>query len=71
MSLLLNKRIDALILVGSTYAGEGGDDRKADYVRNAAKTVPVFMINGYIKGNMYIVPSATITVPPMMWLPDD
>ena len=28
-----------------------GDDRKADYVRNAAKTVPVFMINGYIKGD--------------------
>ena len=51
VSLLLNKRIDALILVGSTYAGEGGDDRKADYVRNAAKTVPVFMINGYIKGD--------------------
>lgn len=54
VSLLLNKRIDALILVGSTYAGEGNDDRKADYVRRAAKSVPVFMINGYITGeNVY------------------
>ena len=54
VELLLNKRIDALILVGSTYAGEGGGDKKAEYVRKAALKVPVFMINGYLEGeNIY------------------
>ncbi|XBX10728.1 hypothetical protein QMP26_41250 (plasmid) [Enterocloster clostridioformis] len=50
----MNKRIDALILVGSTYAGEGENDSRADYVRKAAEKVPVFMINGYLIGkNIY------------------
>lgn len=54
ISLLLAKRIDALILVGSTYAGSGEDGGKVDYVRNAASQVPVFMVNGYLEGeNIY------------------
>lgn len=54
VSLLLNKRIDALLLVGSTYAGDGGDDPKVEYVRSAAKQIPVFLINGSINGdNIY------------------
>lgn len=47
-SLLLAKRIDALIMVGSTYAGSGDEENKIQYVKEAAKQVPVFMINGYI-----------------------
>lgn len=52
--LLLSKRIDALIMVGSTYAEKGGDCPEADYVREAAETVPVFLINGQVNGeNIY------------------
>ena len=46
--LILQKRIDALFLVGSHYAGNGsGED--VDYVREAADTIPVFLINGYVR----------------------
>lgn len=52
--LLLSKRIDALILVSSTYAGRGEKDEGADYVRDAAKQTPVFLVNGYLEGeNIY------------------
>lgn len=54
--LLISKRIDALIYVGSTYAGCGADDHTTDYIRDAAKTAPVFLINSYIKGeNIYSI----------------
>ena len=54
VSLLLAKRIDALIMVGSTYAGAEGEISKVQYVLNAAKQVPVFLINGYLEGeNVY------------------
>lgn len=54
MKLLLSKRIDALILVGSTYAGHGNDDNQLDYIYEAGKTTPVFLINGVIEGdNIY------------------
>jgi LacI family transcriptional regulator len=52
--LILSKRIDALIMVGSAYAGHGEDSRETDYIRKAAQQVPVFIINGYVKGeNIY------------------
>lgn len=52
--LLLSKRIDALIMVGSTYAEKGEKCPEAEYVRQAAKKVPVFLINGYVEGeNIY------------------
>lgn len=52
--LLLSKRIDALIMVGSTYAEKGGACSEAEYIRRAAKKVPVFLINGYVEGeNIY------------------
>ena len=54
VQLLLSKRIDALILVGSTYAEKGGNCQEADYLRSAAKKVPIFLINGYVEGeNIY------------------
>ena len=52
--MLLSKHVDALIFVGSTYAGSGKKADETDYIRNAAKQVPVFIINGYVKGdNVY------------------
>lgn len=52
--MLLSKRIDTLILVGSTYVGAEDGDRNVDYIYEAAKQTPVFLINGYIEGeNIY------------------
>lgn len=52
--LLLSKRIDTLLMVGSCYAGSGQDEAETDYIRNAAKTTPVFLINGCVPGsNIY------------------
>ena len=56
VELILKKRIDALILVGSTYAGHSEEGDGADYIREAAKKTPVFLINGKITGeNVYSV----------------
>ena len=49
--LLLSKRIDALIMVGSTYAGRRHNPESVAYVREASEQVPVFMVNGYVKGD--------------------
>ncbi|MDD7741101.1 MAG: LacI family DNA-binding transcriptional regulator [Fusicatenibacter sp.] len=52
VELILNKRIDALVLVGSNYAGEGDED--VTYIKDVAQQIPVFMINGYIEDdNIY------------------
>lgn len=52
--LLLSKRIDALVMVGSTYAEKGARCPEAEYVRKAARKLPVFLINGYVEGdNIY------------------
>lgn len=44
---ILQKRIDALILVGSNYAGDGGDCDTL-YLNQAASEVPIFLMNGYL-----------------------
>ncbi|MCR5294612.1 MAG: LacI family transcriptional regulator [Lachnospiraceae bacterium] len=55
LDLLLSKHVDALVLVGSTYAGSGKDSKETDYIREAAKKVPVFLINGSVRGrNVYV-----------------
>ena len=46
LELVMKKRIDALVLVGSTYAGEGEKGDSVDYIINAARKIPVFLING-------------------------
>lgn len=52
--LLLSKKIDTLILIGSTYAGNGKDESDTDYIREAAEQVSVFMINAKVSGsNIY------------------
>lgn len=45
VELLLKKHIDALVLVGSNYAGES---EEVSYIKEVAAQIPVFMINGYI-----------------------
>lgn len=45
---IIKKRIDALILVGSNYAGDGSEVF-IQYIKEAAQKVPVFLINGYIR----------------------
>lgn len=52
MSMLLSKRVDAIILVGSNYIEN--DDTLNDYIRNAASTVPVMIVNGVLNApNVY------------------
>ena len=54
VKLLLSKKIDTLILVGSTYAGKGKDESDTDYIREAAEQASVFMINAKVAGdNIY------------------
>ena len=59
VELILQKRIDALVLAGSTYAGGGLQKKETDYIRQAAAQVPVFVMNGRIDGeNIYCVYSS-------------
>ena len=52
--MLLSKHVDALIFLGSTYAGSGKSAEETEYIRKAAAQVPVFTINGHVKGdNIY------------------
>ncbi len=52
VELILNKRIDALVLIGSNYAGGAGEE--TSYINEVARQIPVFMINGFIEGeNIY------------------
>lgn len=46
LRLLLSKRVDAVILVGSHYLEPNKSDN--DYIISAANEVPVMMINGYL-----------------------
>ncbi len=50
VSTILQKRIDALIIIGSSYADDDPDAERVNYIREAAKRVPVFLINGYVRG---------------------
>ncbi len=52
LDLLLSKKVDAVILVGSNFI-EAEDD-KNDYIRTAAKNVPIMILNGAMDGsNIY------------------
>lgn len=48
---ILQKRIDALIVIGSGYVDGDPDSEQVEYIREAARQVPVFLINGYIRGD--------------------
>ncbi len=52
MEVLLSKRVDAVILVGSNYIEE--NDKNNEYIREAAKQVPVMLVNGALDApNVY------------------
>ncbi len=52
MNLLLSKRIDSIILVGSNFVE--ADDAKNQYIREASKKVPIMIVNGSLSGeNIY------------------
>lgn len=52
IELILNKRIDALVLIGSNYADDR--DGSTSYINEVAQQIPVFMINGFVEGeNIY------------------
>lgn len=54
VNTILQKRIDALIIIGSSYADDDPDSERVNYIREAAKQVPVFLINGFVRGkNVY------------------
>jgi len=54
VNTILQKRIDALIMIGSIYADEDPEAERVNYIREAARQVPVFLINGYVRGkNVY------------------
>ena len=54
VSLMLSRKIDTLVLVGSTYAGDGKSPAQTDYIRAAASRIPVFLINSQVEGtNVY------------------
>lgn len=44
LSLLLNQRVDSIIMVGSNFISENEKDNH--YIRDAAKQVPVMLLNG-------------------------
>jgi LacI family transcriptional regulator/LacI family asc operon transcriptional repressor len=48
INLLLSKRMDAIILVGSNFVE--ADDGKNNYIKEASKTVPIMIINGALSG---------------------
>lgn len=48
VKILLDRRIDAMILVGSHYAGDCGQN-DIQYLQDAAQKVPVVLMNGYIR----------------------
>ncbi len=52
MNLLLSKHTDAIILVGSNFVE--ADNEKNQYIKEAAKTAPIMIINGALSGeNIY------------------
>jgi len=52
LNLLLSKKIDALILLGSKFVEPKAKDNK--YIFEAAKKVPIMLVNGYLEGdNIY------------------
>ena len=50
VSSILQRRVDAVVLIGSGYGDDDPDSERVGYIRDAARQVPVFLINGYIRG---------------------
>lgn len=55
LELLLSKRVDGIILAGSQFV-ENTDIHTNDYIINAARDVPIILVNGYLDApNIYSV----------------
>lgn len=51
---MLQKRIDALVMVGSIYSQSFESPHDTDYIKQAAKEIPVFLMNAYVEDkNIY------------------
>jgi LacI family transcriptional regulator len=48
LKLLLSKRVDAVILIGSSFIES--NDKNNKYIYNAAKEVPIILLNGILEG---------------------
>lgn len=56
LELLLSKKVDSIILVGSNFIGEKPDDNK--YIREAAKELPIMLLNAALDSpNVYSIVS--------------
>lgn len=51
VSALLRRRVDALVLIGSVYADDDPASERVNYIREAARQAPVFLINGFVQGD--------------------
>ena len=52
LDLLMSKRVDAIILVGSKYLEQKAAEN--NYIINAAKELPIMLVNGHLDGpNIY------------------
>ena len=51
VQMMLSKGVDALIMVGSFFSGNGKDETQTAYIREASVHIPVFMTNGIVEGN--------------------
>ena len=60
MNLLLNKKVDAIIMVGSNFIYEDAESNK--YIADAASQVPVMLLNAYVDiPNVYSIVSDDFT----------
>lgn len=46
IEFMLHKKVDALVLIGSTYVDHGQVSERTRYIQEAAKQIPIFLING-------------------------
>ncbi len=54
LNLLISKKVDACIMVGSSLIGQ--TDRENKYIKEAAKKIPIMLLNGYIDApNIYSI----------------
>lgn len=54
VNTILQKRIDALVMIGSIYSQTDDNSESVDYIKQVAQKVPVFLINAYIEDeNIY------------------
>lgn len=54
VQFLINKQVDAVIFVGSNFIND--DSKDNEYIRNAAKNIPIMIINGILAyDNVYCI----------------